>query len=385
MLLALLICFGVATCATLFVVRSARLHSHLSGDNDLSGPQKFHAGSVPRVGGLGIVLGLTAGMTAVWLTHYAPARMGALLVLCGMPAFIAGLVEDVTKNVSPRRRLMATAVSAALAAWLVGALIIRTDLPGIDFVVSFGIGSVLFTIFVVAGIANALNIIDGFNGLSSMCAIMMLVAISYVSYQAGDPQIAVYALIGAAAIFGFFIWNFPNGLIFLGDGGAYFVGFYLAELSILLVARNPQVSPLFPLLMCVYPIFETLFSIYRRKFVRGRPVGLPDGVHLHSLVYRRVMRWAVGERAAKELTRRNSMTSPYLWALCMAAIIPSVLFWDSSPILGGCIVVFGVVYVILYSSIVRFKVPRWMVFHKRVVEVPAAGAAQEPVRGPVRK
>jgi UDP-N-acetylmuramyl pentapeptide phosphotransferase/UDP-N-acetylglucosamine-1-phosphate transferase len=368
MVLALLICFIVATCATLFVVRSARLHSHLSGDNDLSGPQKFHAGSVPRVGGLGIVLGLAAGCTAIWLTRYSPARLGAMLLLCGMPAFIAGLVEDVTKNVSPRRRLLATALSAALAIWLVKAIIVRTDLPGIDWLVSFGIGSVLFTIFVVTGIANALNIIDGFNGLSSMCAMMMLAAVAYVSYQTNDPQIATLALLGAAAILGFFVWNFPNGLIFLGDGGAYFTGFYVAELSILLVGRNAEVSPLFPLLMCVYPIFETLFSIYRRKVVRGRPVGLPDGVHLHSLIYRRVMRWAVGDRAAKQLTRRNSMTSPYLWVLCMAAIIPSVLFWNNSVLLLAFIVMFGATYLALYSSIVRFKVPRWMVFRKRPAE-----------------
>ena len=258
-------------------------------------------------------------------------------------------------------------MSAALAIWIVQAVIVRTDLPGIDWIVSFTLGAVLFTIFVVTGIANAINIIDGFNGLSSMCAIMMLVAIAYVSYQAGDPQIATFALLGAAAIFGFFVWNFPNGLIFLGDGGAYFTGFYLAELSILLVARNPEVSPLFPLLMCVYPIFETLFSIYRRKVVRGRPVGLPDGVHLHSLIYRRVMRWAVGDRAAKQLTRRNSMTSPYLWVLCMSAVIPSVLFWNSTAILTLFIFAFAALYVVFYSSIVRFRVPRWMVIRKTPV------------------
>ena len=63
---------------------------------------------------------------------------------------------------------------------------------------------------------------------------------------------------------GFFVWNFPAGLIFLGDGGAYFLGFYVAELAILLLHRNPAVSPMFPLLLCIYPVFETLFSIYRR-------------------------------------------------------------------------------------------------------------------------
>lgn len=364
MFLAMLISLVVALGATFVVIRSSRIHGHLSGDHDLTGPQKFHAGAVPRVGGLGILLGLAAGCTAAAMLHQPAARMGAMMLLCGMPAFVAGMVEDITKNVSPRRRLMATALSAALAVWLIKAVIVRTDLPGIDWIVSFAVGSVLFTIFVVTGIANALNIIDGFNGLASMCAMMMLGAIAYVAHQTGDSSIALLALLGIGAIAGFFFWNYPRGLIFLGDGGAYFVGFYLAELSILLVARNASVSPMFPLLMCVYPIFETLFSIYRRKIVRGRPVGLPDGVHLHTLIYRRVMRGVVGSRAASELTRRNSMTSPYLWVLCLGAIVPSMLFWNSSSILGGFIVAFATTYVLLYSRIVRFKGPRWMVFRR---------------------
>ena len=90
--------------------------------------------------------------------------------------------------------------------------------------------------------------------------------------------------------------------------------------AILLLQRNAGVSPLFPLLICIYPIFETLFSMYRRKVIRGRPAGLPDGVHLHRLIYRRLMRWAVGNQSAKMLTRRNSMTSPYLWLLCMLSV-----------------------------------------------------------------
>jgi hypothetical protein len=113
-------------------------------------------------------------------------------------------------------------------------------------------------------------------------------------------------------VLGFFVWNFPAGLIFLGDGGAYFLGFWSPN-SILLLVRNPEVSPLFPLLVCIYPVFETLFSIYRRRSCAPCRRSMPDGIHLHSLIYRRVMRWAVGDRSAKALTRRNSMTSPVLW------------------------------------------------------------------------
>ena len=156
-----------------------------------------------------------------------------------------------------------------------------------------------------------------------MCVVMMLGAIAYVANQVGDDTVATLALMGAGAVLGFFFWNFPGGLIFLGDGGAYFLGFYAAELGILLLARNPGVSPLCPLLICIYPVFETLFTMYRRKVLRGRAMGLADGVHLHSLIYRRILRWAVGTHDAKMLTRRNSMTAPYLWLLCGLGIAPA--------------------------------------------------------------
>ena len=80
--------------------------------------------------------------------------------------------------------------------------------------------------------------------------------------------------------------NSLGGLIFLGDGGAYLLGFLLADLTVLLVHRNPNVSPVFPLLLCAYPIFETVFAIYRRKVVRGVATTDPDGIHLHTLIHR---------------------------------------------------------------------------------------------------
>ena len=363
-MLVLLFGFALSLAITFFLIRFAHTHNHLSGDMDMSGPQKFHALPVPRIGGLGIVIGLAGGLIWLWILHGDQAFVGLTLMVCAVPTFLAGLAEDLTKTQSPRRRLFFTAVSAALAAWALGAMITRTDIPGLDWVVSFAVGAAVATVFAVAGVANAVNIIDGFNGLAAMCVVMMLGAIAYVAFQAHDPVIGLCALAGLGAVMGFFVWNFPAGLIFLGDGGAYFLGFYVAELSILLLHRNPGVSPLCPLLMCIYPIFETLFSMYRRKVIRGRPVGMPDGVHLHSLVYRRLLRWAVGNQSAKVLTKRNSMTAPYLWLLCMLSVIPAIVFWNNSAVLAICIVVFGVSYVFLYSRIVRFKVPLWLIVRR---------------------
>ncbi|EUC14732.1 glycosyl transferase family 4 [Burkholderia sp. BT03] len=228
---------------------------------------------------------------------------------------------SVGKVVSPLARLVATMVAAALAYCVLGIAVTRISVPPLDFLLSYAAISCAVTVLAVAALANAINIIDGFNGLASMVAFMKFASLAYVAFQVHDPIVLSASLIMMGAVMGFFIWNFPTSLIFLGDGGAYFIGFMLGELSIMIVMRNRDVSAWYPVLLFMYPIFETCFSIYRKKFIRGMSPGIPDGVHLHILVYKRLMRWAVGARTARELTRRNSLTSPYLWLLCLIAVI----------------------------------------------------------------
>jgi UDP-N-acetylmuramyl pentapeptide phosphotransferase/UDP-N-acetylglucosamine-1-phosphate transferase len=356
----LVLTFFVTVLVTGWIVHAARGGAGVTLDHDVSGPQKFHAHPVPRVGGIGIFCGLVAGSGLLLWLRPAAGEMSWMLLMCALPAFGAGLIEDLTKRVSPAKRLLATAVAAGLAFWLLGAQITRSDIPGLDHVLALSAGALLITIVAVAGIANSVNIIDGFNGLASMCVVIMLAALAYVAFQVDDTAVGTLALMGIGAATGFFLWNFPSGLIFLGDGGAYFLGYFVAELSILLLARNPGVSPLFPLLVCIYPVFETLFSIYRRRFLRAVPPSMPDGIHLHSLIYRRLLRWALGDRSAKALTRRNSMTSPFLWLLCMLSVVPAVLFWSNSGVMALALGLFAISYVVLYWRIVRFKSPRWM-------------------------
>lgn len=345
----------------LVIVRSARLHAWWSADHDFDGPQKFHARPVPRVGGLAICVGFVVA-SLVWAWARPEHRlMFATLILVSLPAFLGGLLEDLTKRVSPGQRMAALLLAAALAATLMDATITRTDIPGIDWFAGTALGSVLLALFVAAGLTNAVNIIDGFNGLASMCCMIMFAGLALVAFQVGDSWIGACALLLLAATLGLFVLNYPLGLIFLGDGGAYFLGFMLAELGILLLARNEAVSPLFPLLLCAYPVVETLFSMYRRKVLRGRPMDAPDGVHLHSLIYRRLVRWAVGSRDARELVRRNSLTAPYLWVACSLSVVPAVIWWDNSTALSLLLLGYVGVYVTLYWRIVRFRTPRWLV------------------------
>lgn len=348
---------------TLFIIRSAGRHGPRSADHDLSGPQKFHSSPVPRIGGIGVFTALLAGTAASQLSGRSDPLLLWTLIACSLPAFLSGLAEDLTKNVSPRRRLVFTALSAGFAVYWLGSVLNRADIPGLEQLLAYKWFAVALTIFLVTGVANAVNIIDGFNGLAAVCVVMMMLALAYVGFQVADPFIVTATLIVAGAVLGFFVFNFPAGLIFLGDGGAYLLGFLLGELSILLIVRNPDVSPLCPLLLCAYPIFETIFSIYRKKFLRGMSPGVPDGVHLHMLVYKRLLRWT-GSSLERRQTQRNSMTSPYLWFMCMLSVVPAVLFWRNSLVLAGFILLFIVSYLLLYWSIVRFRAPRWLVLRK---------------------
>ncbi len=364
-MLSLTFSFFISLFVTLAIVRYAHLYLPFAADSHLSGAQKFHTRPVPRIGGLGVLLGLI--FSAVQLQRSYPSVSNAILLLtaCGLPAFFAGFAEDLTKRVTPFTRLMCTTAAALVAYYALDIHITRLDIAPLYGVCASPLLALILTVLAVAGLANAINIIDGFNGLASMVTLMMFGSLAYVAFRVSEPVVLSAALMMMGAILGFFVWNFPAGLIFLGDGGAYFIGFMLGELSILLVMRHAEVSAWYPVLMVIYPIFETCFSIYRKYWVRGMSPSVPDGVHLHMLIYKRLMRWAVGIPHAQTLTQRNSMTSPYLWLLCLVAVIPATLFWQYTEVLICCVALFVATYIWLYLSIVRFHVPRWLIYRRK--------------------
>ena len=359
-MISLLTAFFSSLVTTLLIIRFNHLHSHLSADLDLSGPQKFHKKIVPRIGGISIALGLFLALLPR-VKNFPDANIEIMLLFCAIPTFAIGLTEDLTRKISVRQRLFFTAASSALLVFLLGVQIIRLDIPFLDLVFTTPLVGAVFIVFSVTGLANAYNIIDGFHGLSSMVGIITLLSVAYLGFVVIDPTIIYLSLIMVASILGFFIWNYPRGLIFLGDGGAYLIGFWVAALSMLLVNRHQEISPWFALLINAYPIVETLFTIYRRRIRQGKSPGQPDGIHFHTLIYRRIL---MNYHQDKNWFSANSRTAPYLWVLSTMSITPAVLWWQSTPILMGASLVFVASYVWLYTSIVKFRTPKWLQLEK---------------------
>ncbi|MBI3146192.1 MAG: glycosyltransferase family 4 protein [Pseudogulbenkiania sp.] len=358
-LIALATSFGVGW----LILRSCHIHARFSMDHDIAGIQKFHSHAVPRIGGVPLMAGLMVGVGV--LAAETGWNLADNLVLCALPAFASGLIEDVTKKIGPLPRLLAAFVAAACSFFVLDAGIYRLDIPFLDALLALHwLPVLLFTMLAVGGVSHAINIIDGYNGLSGGVSIIIFAAYASVAWQVNDLEILALSLIMIGTLAGFLLWNYPKGMIFAGDGGAYLVGFMVAVTGVLLVRRHDAISPWFPLVCVAYPVFETLFSIFRRKFLQARSVGQPDALHLHQMIYRRLVRWRVGSQERKHKTSRNAMTSPYLWFVAMVPIVPAIFFWDDTATLIFFFVTFSMKYVWLYWRLVRFRSPRWLIVYR---------------------
>lgn len=338
------------------VIASARFGF---GADESGGVQKFHSHSVSRVGGLPIFVAFVAcSLTLTWITR-TEISTTLNFIFCLLPAFGIGLAEDLTRRVGATTRLIVTMISAALAWWLLDGKLMRIDLPFIDTLLgSYAPLAFAFTLIAAAGITHAVNIIDGYNGLSGFFVSIVLFSLAWVAWDVGDIFICRAALLGGSATLGFLFWNFPKGHIFMGDSGAYLLGFAVALLSILLVARNPEVSPWFPMLLVMHPASELMFSICRRARYGFSEIGKPDALHLHSLIYRRLVKHYGPVRRIDLSTRRNATTSLYLWMATGLCAYPAIIFWQQTyPLMMFC-GLFALSYILLYQKIVRFRTPK---------------------------
>jgi UDP-N-acetylmuramyl pentapeptide phosphotransferase/UDP-N-acetylglucosamine-1-phosphate transferase len=333
--------FAAALLISLLLVFTKHWHGHFSLDHT-EGVQKFHTKPTPRIGGVAIVSGMVVGYAL------APAHVQALLgplLLASIPAFAAGMLEDVTKRVGVRARLMATMVSGALACGITGIALNRAGIPPVNDLLAWMPLAVLFTAFAAAGVANAINIIDGFNGLSSGTALIALAALGSMASVHGDTALVLVCALTAAAVAGFWLVNFPLGKLFLGDGGAYFVGFALAWIAVLLLMRNPAVSPWAALMACGYPVIEVLYSVWRR-WRSKLSAGEPDSLHLHSLVKTQLI---LPRFAHWHPRLRNAAVSPVMWLYAALPASLAILLEEASRLqlavaFFGCVLVYHLLY-----------------------------------------
>jgi len=342
-----IVSFSVAFSVSLLLVLTKDWHVGLTSDTH-SGVQKVHTVATPRVGGSAIFFGALLGWYAA-----EPNFFGGLfwtLLVASIPAFFFGLLEDLTKQISVHARLLATMVCSILGYVLTDFSISDLNVYVLDWFMQFTLVSLLFTAFAVAGVANSFNIIDGVNGLSTGTALIISAAFYCISIEVGDIQIAYVCILIFSSVLGCFLVNWPWGKIFIGDGGAYFVGFAIAWIAVILMERHAEVSAWGAMLVCGYPVFEVIFSMLRR-YRRGLKLGAPDRLHLHSLVMRRVTRRLFP--SASKLAQ-NSITGGAMLLCNIPPVLIALNWYTNTPILIVGFVFAVFLYSALYARLTQF-------------------------------
>ena len=330
LLTTLLVAFAVAR----LLVLSARSFPILCGQSaNVSAVQSAHSKPTPRVGGVAIFAALV--LTVFYVPETIAVSYASFLAAAGL-LFFVGLAEDLGFGISPRWRLLA-AVGASLAAVvMLGIWLPRLNIPYVDVAMGYWIVGVPVTLFITAGVANGFNLIDGVNGLSGYTGIVAALALAAISVQAGNDVMALVSLFLACAVAGFFLVNYPRGTIFLGDAGAYTLGFVLAWFGIALLNAAPSVSAWSILLTVYWPLCDTLLAMYRRSRSK-RDAMAPDRLHAHQLVMRSLEILVLG-RGRRNLA--NPLTTLVLAPFVAAPPLAGVLLWNNPLLAFGFAVVF---------------------------------------------
>lgn len=345
--------FFVSFIVSCVMIRFAKRTGKILDMDSSNKPQKMHFGDIPRGGGIGIFVAFCVGIALLVAFGKIEAKFFALIIP-SLFIFVSGILEDFNYALSPKIRLILQ-TSGVLSAIVIFPNCVLVD---IGFALPYGF-AIIFTLFCIVGVTNAINIIDGFNGLAGGFALLVLSSIAFVSAIVGNVAVFYIALVLLSVVLGFLVLNFPNAKIFLGDGGAYLVGFLLAFLLVILTQDSLQygqdslqqlgensanrhfVSAYYGLCVMIYPVFEVLFSIWRKKYIYHRSAMQPDSLHLHMLIF-------------KHLTHSNPKTTIFLLIFSAPFIFAPIFCYDKSGILIAFIALFIALYLFAYKRIMRF-------------------------------
>jgi UDP-N-acetylmuramyl pentapeptide phosphotransferase/UDP-N-acetylglucosamine-1-phosphate transferase len=254
-----------------FVVKNYNLFFlHNTKDKEFYKPQAFHNRAIPRVGGFLIFIFFIFFISIFFKKDYFFFKIFTLASVF----FIVGFLGDFNVKIKPEKRLLFMLIASFFLIYFFDIKIIRTQLFLLDyFISSHQIVSVIFVCLCFVFICNGCNFIDGFNGLLIIHSIIILCILYFINYQNGNVDfikyLILFLLVSSVSVL---FYNFPIAKIFLGDGGAYFLGVIISLIIIELSNLNQVISPFFFAGILFYIFFEVFFSFFRKIFSKLSPL-----------------------------------------------------------------------------------------------------------------
>lgn len=299
---------------------------------DTRGFHHTHETPVTRFGGIALAAAFVAVVIAAGFSFsFEPLqslfRWGVIL---GSLAMFGLGVRDDFKPLGAKVKLLGQ-VLVASAVYCSGVQIDVFANPITGTVYEFGPWGYIVTVIWLVALTNLINLIDGIDGLAGGISLMMMILLVYFGFNA--PTFGTLLAVGmAGALLGFLYFNFPPARIYMGDGGAYFLGFLIGALSITNSQKGTVAAALIaPIFALALPIADVALAIMRRG-LKGLPIFRPDRKHIHH----RLIDFGFSRRGALLL----------LYGLSLSfLLLASVVFWSRGQLTP---ILFGAVFLIFF-------------------------------------
>ena len=243
------------------------------------GRRKLHDKPISRLGGLPLFMALLLGICmSLFLGRMRLNEWGPLL-LCNLLMFLVGFLDDL-KPLGAKVKLMGQ-IGVSLVLYSMGVSIDILSNPLGAGGIMLGWWSLPLTVFWLVAIPNIINLIDGMDGLAGGFGLFLSLTLAFVGFVSQSPEVMLISIVMAGALSGFLFFNFPPAKIYLGDGGAYLIGFFVASVSLKSSNKGSVIAALLVIIIALgVPILDTAFAILRRS-IRGVPIFSADAEHIH--------------------------------------------------------------------------------------------------------
>jgi len=308
-------------------------------DDQLEKPQAFHTVPVSTSGGIGLFFLFL--ILCLYLFFMKQIIYYEYLSFCTL-FFILGLSDDLKLNVRPKFRLILMVVFLITLVILNKFYIENTGIGFLNRFLEIDIFALFFVCLCFLFIINGSNLIDGYNGLLGIHAFIILANLFFVNYFSGNYDLAFFIFYGILIITFFLQYNFPRATVFLGDGGSYFLGAFIALSAIKTSVANPSISPFYFCILLFYLFFEVFFSFIRKIVIEKKSPLFPDKKHLHMLLYKILL------KKNNSKSKSNYHVSIIINSIYLIMIIPAIFMMTDGMFCKYYSIVFFISYFFSY-------------------------------------
>ena len=327
----------------LFIVFIKIISIRATKDLTKNNIQNIHRDYTSRLGGL--IIFICFLLTSLYI-YFVKSEYSFLfkIIFFGIPFIVIILIEDFYQNINPFVRFIFLAASSLLFCLYGIENLPIIEIPLLGTIINLPIVSIVFYALCITAYINGVNFIDGTNGLASLTILTSLFCLLFLTLILNDTVNAKIIVYTIAVLIAFIFLNYPFGKIFLGDLGAYYIGWVTAIMVIKIMVDNPQIPNWSAVTILSYPIIEVVFSFFR-KVKSGKNPFFPDREHLHLKLF-----FTLEDKINNNLYA-NSLVAPFLSLIWLMPLV--IIPWIySSKFLVLISVVFQVlIYFFFYRLI----------------------------------